>query len=330
VPKPTAERIRRAARTNSRIRIQKLEGLANELAGIFVGAQNRIAELLIREPAGAKISPIRAEALSAEIDQIVQLELTQPANRWVSQNINGLMETGIQQGARAVTAQSTASVFNAVPKERVRTVFLTFTDTEDYSVLVGQSFKQWLAEIQATDQAMVESMRRALTEGAALGLTNDQITENLMSEGQIRPLVTSDGRRIDAATRAKGIVRTEGIRSIVASETAVNNLAGLRAFVDVGVRDEVTSAECRVAQRQVPHTIAWWKGSPMGVPPRHIKNCRDEMMAVDLATFTIADARALGIRGYDPATFQLDGGSISRAEFVSLQKQIRDLERMAA
>ncbi len=319
-------RIRRAAQRNSQIRRGILNKKANELAGIFVSAQETIANLLLTEAGQEPFTASRVEALSSQIDLIVSRELTQPGTAWVEANVPELYNVGITQGARTYTSQTAATVFDQVPSARVRETFLNFTRGPTYAGILQDGFRNWLGEIQRTDVQMVDSIRRTLTEGTIAGLSNNEIVENLLVEGQIKPLILDNGRKISAETRARGLVRTEGLRSINQAEISANTESGLNAYVDVGTRDEVTSGICRVAQRQVPHTLSWWQKSPLGIPPRHIQNCRDELMGIIIEDFTAADARALGIRGYNPLTFQLDDGNISPGETKRLEKEIREAE----
>lgn len=320
-------RLKRAAKRNADIRQGILNQKAGELAEIFAGAQETIARLLLAEASGPAFSSSRVEDISNQIDLIVAQELTVPGTAWVEANLPELYNLGITQGARTYTAQTSASVFDQVPSARVREVFLTFTDTEEYAGILQDGFKNWLGQVRQTDALMLDSIRRTLTEGMIAGLPNNEIVGNLLAEGQIKPLITADGRRLSAEDRARGIVRTEGIRSINQAEVTANRASGLDAYVDIGVRDEVTSGICRVAQRQVPHTLQWWIKSPLGVPPRHVQNCRDELMGVILEDFSIADARALGIRGYNPAIFRLDNGVVSDGEAKRIRKEIREADR---
>lgn len=314
--------MRRAAARNASTRVFILDSKADDLAGIFISAQQSILDNLLGVASGPRITPSRAAAISSDIDRIIQTELTVPGTLWVEQNTPELYNLGITQGARTFTAQSGADVFDAVPNERVRQTFLNFSSTPNYEAVVSEGFAGWLGEIRRTDADMLRSIRNTLTEGSILGLDNRTIVGNLLEGGEIRPIIFPDGRQISAETRARAIVRTEGLRAINQAEIAVNQASGLNAYVDVGVKDNVTSGICRVAQRQVPHTTGWWHSSPLGIPPRHVANCRDELLAVELATFTVAGARALGIRGYNPATFELDSGKITPGEARRLQREI--------
>lgn len=323
-------KLRRAAITNGQKRQAILDTKADELAKIFLSAENQIQGLLVGEISGPQFTSSRVESLTNQIDTILAQQLTQPGTAWVESNLPELYNLGIEQGARTYTAQTAVSVFDQVPSLRVRETFLNFTETTEYQGILQSGFRKWLGEIQLTDQAMLTSIRDVLTEGTILGLDNKTIVNNLLEDGKLKPLVTSDGRHLSAETRARGIVRTEGTRSIVQSEVSVNLLSGLDAYVDIGIKDEVTSGICRVSQRQIPHTLGWWESSPLGIPPRHVQNCRDELMAIILSDFTLADAKALGIKGYNPALFVLDNGTISSGEARRLKKEIGEAEKIAA
>lgn len=322
----TPTQLRRNISRNSRNRARIIEGKAQDLADIFGNAQDQILRLLLNRAAGPKITPVRAEALMADIDRIVRDELTAPGTAWVRAEVPELYNLGVTHAARAATAMSGFTSFNAIPDQRVRQIFLTFTETPTYGAILDEGFRRWLGAMQSADAAMVTGIRDALTQGSILGLPNGEIVNLLVKDGALKPIMGANGVRISAEDRARAIVRTEGIRSVVQTEVASARATGLEAFIDIGVRDETTSGECTVAQRQPPRTLGWWSSSPMGVPPRHVANCRDELIAVDLKTFTAADARAFGIVGYDPATYELDIGQISEGETRRLRKEIAEAD----
>lgn len=319
-------KINRAIARNEGIRSLILGTGADELAGIFISAENEIFGKLLDAMAGSRITPMRAEVLISEIDQIIRQELRIPGTLWVERNAPVIYNLGIEQGARSAAARAGVGSFDAIPTEKVRQTFLTFAEGPEYGAILNEGFKTWLGEVGKTSDLMIQNIRRQLTQGAISGATNKQIVENLLTEGQFKGLVRSDGAKISAADRAKTLVRTEGQRSINQAEIAVDAAAGFDAWISVGVADERRSAICEVAQRQPPHTIGWWISSVLGLAPRHVANCRDEMMAIDLATFTNNDARTLGIRGYNQATYFLDSGRATASENRKLKREIQRAE----
>lgn len=325
-PRSRIAKIQQSIKRNAAIRSTILDQGAADLAGIFIQSEQQILDLLIREAAGAPINSVRAQNLIAEIDRIISRELVIPGSQWVQQNAPAIFNLGIEQGARAAAAGADVLTFNAIPNEVVRQAFQTFGSSAEFAGILDTGFAQWLAEIETTQQLMMNSIRRELTAGAISGATNQQIVDNLLKDGQFKGITTASGAKISAAERAKGLVRTEGQRSIIQAEVAVNHAAGFDAAISVGVPDERRSGICEVAQRQPPHTIGWWISSATEIAPRHFKNCRDEMYFVDLATFTNADARTLGIRRYNQATYVLDSGKASSSENRRLKREIKKAE----
>ncbi len=325
-PRSRIAKIQQSIKRNAEIRTTILDQGAEDLAAIFIQSEQQILDLLIRETAGSPINSVRAETLIREIDGIISKELVIPGSQWVQQNVPVIFNVGIEQGARAAAASADVLSFNAIPTETVRQAFQTFGSGAEFAGILDTGFATWLGEIEMTQQLMMNSVRRELTAGAISGATNQQIVDNLLKDGQFKGITTANGAKISAAERAKGLVRTEGQRSIIQAEVSVNHAAGFDAAISVGIPDDRRSGICEVAQRQPPHTIGWWISSAVGIAPRHVKNCRDEMMFVILETFTNSEARTLGIRGYNQATYILDSGKASSSENRRLQREIKKAE----
>ena len=212
------------------------------------------------------------EAASRAVKE-VQKEITRlidgPGQRWADKTVNVMAEAGRDLARINLNT-------DYLSQARIDAVFKHLSNTERRIIRVGKSDTYTIINTVGNDAG--EFFRRTMLDSVADGIPvqgpGDTLTNRLYQSGRLRPVtvIAKNGRTITRSVRqrAQAIARVESAKILNAvQEAKVTEALGEEAvFRNSNPNDSRTTDICRFASREKPKTLAQWKASSYGKPPR--------------------------------------------------------------
>ena len=244
----------RAERTLYRIRKRFYEGLSTDGYGRLVGSVGNI------EAASRAVKEAKRE---------IQRLIEAPGQRWADKTVNVMAEAGRDLARINLNT-------DYLSQAKIDAVFKHTSQSERRVIRVGKSDTYTIINTVGNDAG--EFFRRTMLDSVVDGIpvqgAGDTLTNRLFVSGRLRPItiITKSGRTITRSVkqRAQAIARVESAKILNAvQEAKVTEALGDDAvFKNSNPNDSRTTDICRFASREKPKSMAEWKASSYGKPPR--------------------------------------------------------------
>ena len=188
--------------------------------------------------------------------------------------------------------------FHLIDQKAVRATFAHVTPAEAGVLRVGVTDSYRI--IGTVGKDISDFMRRELTSAVVQGIPTlgpGSLAERLFESGRLKPLkiVGKDGKLYTRTVeqRAVAIARVESAKIAQAvSEVKITEVLGEEAvYTTINPEDDRTTPICLQASQQPAMTMAEWRASKWGVPPRlepQFHLCRSHLLGGTKAMFKAA------------------------------------------
>lgn len=241
-------------------------------------AMERMERQIMRIIAQQGENGITAETLNRVVAQTNRVILE--GNGQLAAWLRGELPAGALDGVRTSAEALAVPGAREATVSRIRAAFGNFEKgIKDRSLLrlgnqeiAGRWADMWNDRWDSTARSLQSTFLRS----ELLGSTWRDVAAEI--EGPLGELGIAG--RMDSESFARGFARAK--LTEISNDTSIRfaQSLGVDKFVNIGVPDDRQSDECAGASAEEPMSLEDWQRSEWGLPPRHIFNCRCQMLGV--------------------------------------------------
>ena len=195
---------------------------------------------------------------------------------WLNNTLSKVTASAVNLRMETTAIAHGVSQWDMIDSKRITDAFISFEESRLSRTMLRNFGGKWQHDLAMRWDDTVNRIQFEFTEAVALGRPNNELAGLIQDEmGQV---FQTGGMNKEAYSRA--FVRTKFNEISNRTSLGLAAEAGLDNLINMGVPDDRQSVVCAEAANQKPMTRAEWEQSEWGLPPRHVMNCRCEMIAI--------------------------------------------------